>query len=344
MVEPLPKRFIWVFAAGYFVFYMPYSGIVKMITSHGASGLEVFPATVAGTALGLLIQLTLLRWWRYARVVREPRRILSGIGTASQFGATTLAYTFGGVSIVLALLLMRGGVLTIAPVVDRIHGRRVRWFAWVAFALAITSVIYALLHVEDYSLPLLCAVNLGFYLAGYLIRLPTMTKLAKVKDQGVTRQYFVDEALVAGTTLVAVTVTAALLPLGTASAQLRHGFLHMTAPAFMAGLFYAGLHFFGTMIYLDWRENTFCIALNRCSSLLAGLAAAYVVSMTAGVAAVPRTQLVAAGAMLAALLFLSPAHHVVDLVLLPVLRRIGRAALAAADSAAARIAEWNAER
>jgi len=343
MLQPLPKRFIWVFAAGYFLFYMPYSGIVKTVTSHGVPVLEIFPATVVGTLGGILALVTVLGWWRHARIVRDPRLILSGLGTAALIGATTIAYTFGGVSIVLALLLMRGGVLTIAPAVDLLHRRRVRWFAWVALALALTSVAYALVQTGDYALPLLAAVNLGFYLAGYMVRLPAMTKVAKVKDREVTQQYFVDEALVAVTALAAGTILAALLPLGAASAQLRQGFLHMSAPAVAAGLFYAGLYFFGTMIYLDWRENTFCIALNRCSSLLAGVVAAFAASAMSGIQAVPKTQLVAAGAMFAALLFLSPAHHVVDLVLFPLMRRIGKAAYAAADGAAERIAEWKSE-
>jgi len=324
-LEPLPKRIIWAFAAGYFFFYAPYSATVKIISSGARTGLQIFPSVVAGTVLGIAATLTFLGWWRYARVVREPRRLISGAGTAVQFGTTTIAYTFGGISIVLAVLLMRAGVLTIAPVVDFAHRRRVRWFAWAALILALTSVVYALAHATDYSLPLIAAVNLGFYLLGYMIRLPTMTKLAKVKDRHTTQQYFVDEAIIASVTLVGLTVLAVLLPLGAASQQLRAGIADMTMPGIAAGLFYAGLHLFGTMIYLDWRENTFCIPLNRCSSILATLVASLAIAGHWSIAALPQSQLIAAGIMLVALLFLSPAHHVFDLVLAPVLRKLGRA-------------------
>lgn len=342
-VQPLPKRIIWAFAVGYFFFYAPYSGTVKIISSGARTGLEIFPSVVAGTVIGIAATLTFLGWWRYARVVREPRRLISGAGTAVQFGTTTIAYTFGGISIVLAVLLMRAGVLTIAPVVDLAHRRRVRWFAWAALILALTSVIYALAHATDYSLPLIAAVNLGFYLLGYMIRLPTMTKLAKVKDRQITQQYFVDEAIIASLTLAAMTILAALLPLGSVSQQLRTGLMHMTMPGIAAGLFYAGLHLFGTMIYLDWRENTFCISLNRCSSILATLVASVAITGHWSIAAVPPSQLVAAAIMVLALLFLSPAHHVFDLVLAPILRRFGTAALSAADAAAARAAEFHSE-
>ena len=323
-LEPLPKRIIWAFAVGYFVFYAPYSGTVKIISSGARTGLEIFPSVVVGTVIGIAFTLTLLGWWRHARVVREPRRLVSGVGTAVQFGTTTIAYTFGGISIVLAVLLMRAGVLTIAPVVDLAHRRRVRWFAWAALVLALTSVVYALAHATDYSLPVIAAVNLGFYLLGYMIRLPTMTKLAKTRDRATMQQYFVDEAIIASMALLAMTVLAALLPLGAASAQLRAGFAGLSMPGIAAGLFYAGLHLFGTLIYLDWRENTFCIPLNRCASILATLVASVAISGHWSIAAVPQSQLIAAGIMIVALLFLSPAHHVFDLVLVPVMRKLGR--------------------
>jgi hypothetical protein len=335
----LPKRIIWAFAAGYFLFYAPYAGTVKTISSRGRSGLEIFPSVVIGTIAGVAITLTLLGWWRHLRVVRHPRRVISGIATASQWATTTIAYTFGGISIVLAVLLMRAGVLTLAPVVDIAHKRRVRWFAWGALALALVAVIYALVHVGDYSLPMLAAVNLGFYLAGYAIRLPTMTKLAKVKDRECTQQYFVDEALIACMAILGAAVLAAVLPMGEAARQLRFGFAHLSAGGLAAGFLYAGLHLFGTMIYLDWRENAFCISLNRCASIFAGIVASMAVTWNWNVAAVPRSQLVAAAIMFAALLLLSPAHHLFDLVLAPVMRRVGNAALSAADSAARRAAE-----
>ena len=324
-VQPLPKRIIWAFAVGYFFFYAPYSGMVKTITSGGRGGLEIMPGVVLGTVLGIALTLLLLGWWRFARIVREPRRMIAGIGEASLVGATTIFYTFSGVSIVLALLLMRGGVLTLAPVVDLAYRRRVRWFAWAALTLSLVSVIYALAHAGEYSLNSLVAVTLAFYLGGYMLRLPAMTKLAKVRDRECTRQYFVDEAVVLCTVLLAVTALAILLPLGTVSEQLRLGVTHMSPAAVGCGLLYAGLHLFGTMIYLDWRENTFCVPLNRCTSIFAGIVASLAVTWNWNVAAVPSSQMVAAAIMVLALLLLSPAHHVFDLILAPVLRKLGRA-------------------
>ncbi len=335
----LPKRIIWAFAVGYFFFYAPYAGTVKIISSQKLSALQIFPSVVLGTIAGVLATITILGWWRYARVVRDPRRLASGVATASQWSATTIMYTFSGISIVLAVLLMRAGVLTLAPVVDVAHRRRVRWFSWAALVLAIVAVIYALAHVVDYTLPLLAAVTLAFYLGGYALRLPTMTLQAKTKDRHCTQQYFVDEALIASAMMVAVPLIAALLPIGTAAQQLRYGFTHLSTGGVAAGLLYAGLHLFGTMIYLDWRENAFCISLNRCTSIFAGIVASLAVTWNWNIAAVPQSQMVGAAIMFTALLLLSPAHHVFDLVLAPIMRRVGTAALSAADAAARRAAE-----
>ena len=41
-------------------------------------------------------------------------------------------------------------------------------------------------------------------------------------------------------------------------------------PALLIGLGYACLYLFGTMIYLDAREFTFCVPVNRAGSLLSG--------------------------------------------------------------------------
>lgn len=325
MAEPkeLPKRIIWAFGAGYFVFYAPYAGTVKIVTTHEHGVLALFPSVVLGTVAGVAVTLLVTGWWRYARLVREPRRLVSGAGAASIWATTTFAYSFSGVSIVLALLLMRAGVLTLAPAVDLAHRRRVRWFAWAALVLGLGAVLYALLHVGDYTLPLAAAINLGFYLSGYAVRLPTMTKQVKIRNRRATEQYFVDEALVGSAVMIALTIFAALLPLGAVSAQLRQGFASFSVAGFAAGLLYAGLHVFGTMIYLDWRENAFCISLNRCTSLLAGLVVSLAATWHWNIAAVPPSQLAAAGMMLTALLLLSPAHHIFDPVVLPVLRAVG---------------------
>ena len=68
--------------------------------------------------------------------VVRGRTLISGVATAVIIATTTLNYTFVGISILLALLLMRGGVLILAPVVDTLLGRPVDASSWIALGLS----------------------------------------------------------------------------------------------------------------------------------------------------------------------------------------------------------------
>lgn len=332
--NPPRRRFklrIWWLALGYFAFYAPYSLLIKIITNQQwpgveepVSGFRLLPAVAISTAVVLCGFIAYMGWWRYL-TLREsmglklpaPRLaiVLSGFGTAVIIATTTLSFTFTGVSILFALLLMRGGVLIIAPVVDALFKRRVRWFSWVALGLTLPALAIAFIDVNNYHLTLLAAVIIGAYLCGYVLRLPCVTGLAKQEDEGLTRRYFVEELMVAVVFLVATPIVLALAGRGEIASQMSQGFAEMftsgvTLPAILIGALYAGLYCFGTLIYLDCRENTFCIPLNRGSSLLAGLVATLVLALFFGHAFPSEAQLGGAALIVLALLFLSPLHHV----------------------------------
>ena len=323
---------IWWFALGYFGFYIPYSALVKAITNGAIpgmpklSGLELLPATIIPAALTMVLFITLKGWWKYPDrrslfgvSVPVPRRstALSGLGFALIIGTTTLAYTFEGISIVFALLLLRGGVLVIAPIVDTLFRRRVRWFSWMALGLSLTALAIAFSDIGNYTMSIAAALNVVAYLTGYLVRLPCMTRTAKSSKKEVTYRYFVEEQLVAMPTLVLVPAFFALWGATDAMLQLRSGFVTLlsgeaAAPALIVGILYACLSVCGTMIYLDRRENTFCIPLNRCSSLLSGVVASFALSFLVGLAPPSPLQLVGAALVIVAVLSLSPLHHLSD--------------------------------
>jgi protein-tyrosine-phosphatase len=316
------KRVIWAFAAGLVLFYTPYAGLAKAVTEglvpgipKGLVGLEILPAAILGTVLMVPLNLTIFGWWKYASLP-SPAVALSGFGLALIIGTTTVLYTFHGISIVLALILMRGGLLMMGPVVDLFFGRRVRWFSWAAFGVSLGALGVALFVANDYSLPLLAALCLTCYLLGYALRTPAMTKLAKVKDTGVTLRYFVQEVLVTIVLLPAIPAAMALFGTSSASLALRRGFTtfwieHPAAvvPVMLIGVFYALHNIFGTLIYLDGRENTFCIPLFCGASFLAGFSAIVLLSVFFGFHAPPMSQLVSSGMIAFALVLLSPVHH-----------------------------------
>jgi protein-tyrosine-phosphatase len=245
-------------------------------------------------------------------VTRPSKTILlSGFGTAVIIATTTLAFTFTGISILFALLLMRGGVLIIAPAVDLLFKRRVRWFSWVALGLTLPALAITFIDVNNYRLTGPAVFIIGAYLCGYVLRLPCVTSIAKQADDDITRRYFVEESIVA----IFFLLTAPIVLAVAGQNELRQGFIEMfsssvTAPAILIGALYAALYCFGTLIYLDCRENTFCIPLNRASSLLAGLLATLILATFFGQAFPSEAQMGGAGLIVLALLFLSPLHHV----------------------------------
>jgi protein-tyrosine-phosphatase len=317
-------------ALGYFLAYAPYSALIKATTTGlwpgvggPVSGFRLLPAVVVSTAVTLPLFIWVKGWWGYAgrrrlfgRSVPLPGGLvlLSGVGTAVIIWATTLAFTFKGVSIVLALVLMRGGVLIVASAVDFMFKRRVRWFSWAALALSMVALLVALADVNNYSLTPVAALTIAAYVAGYVLRLPCINRLAKSEDAAVTRRYFVEEVSVATALLVLVPALLALLGAGEVGLELRRGFAdffvsEVTLPAVLIGAFYTALYCFGTLIYLDCRENTFCVPLNRCSSLLAGVFAACAFALFLGQQPPSRAQFIGAGLIAVALLLLSPLHH-----------------------------------
>ena len=321
---------IWLFATAYFLFYAPYSALTKAITSGHAgggrplSGFELLPSTVLVTAIVMLAFVSVMGWWKDAGrrsllgvSVPFPRveTAVSGIAFAIIIMTTTLAFTFSGISIVFALLLMRAGVLILSPLVDHFYERRVRWFSWVGLTLSVSALIVAFGSVHSYKVGAVATLNLAAYLTGYLFRLPCMTRVAKTRDVHAVYGYFAEEQLVAMPALVILPALVALIGNRSVMHDLRLGFMDVlhardfVTTGYLIGLCYAGLGIFGTLVYLDRRENTFCVPLNRCSSVLSGFVASYALALLVPTRAVNSSEVVATSLLITALLVMSPLHH-----------------------------------
>jgi protein-tyrosine-phosphatase len=330
----LPKRRygleIWALGLGYYLFYTPYSGLTKalssgLLTADGrpVSGAVLLPITAITTMAGMLAFISAMKWWKYPSrreffglSVPFPRRatFISGVCLAIIMATTTLAFSFGGLSIVLVLVLLRGGILTIGPLVDSIVGRRVRWFSWAAMLISLVAVMIALADVTTYKLTLVATIDIVAYLTAYFFKLQLMSQLAKCEDRSITLRYFVEEQMVAAPLLVLALVAMGFMGAGSVMQEFRVGlttFLATSAAiwAAAAGLCYAGLCVCTTLIFLDRRENTFCIPMHCGSSMLAGFTATAYLAYFPGFSSPSPTQTVSAGLLLIALGFLSPLHH-----------------------------------
>ncbi len=136
---------------GYLILYLPYFVLVRWLATTPApelgrplSGLEILPATQVLSGVATLIFVWAAGWIRSAHQVKlggislpAPTRwtALSGLCTALVLVTVPLSVTFTGVSIPFIQLLMRGDVLVLAPLVDIVAGRKVRWYSWIALLL-----------------------------------------------------------------------------------------------------------------------------------------------------------------------------------------------------------------
>lgn len=315
---------IWAFAFGYFAAYVPYSALTKAL-SRGlldgvpVGGLSLLPLSVAASVVGMFLFLTAMRWWRFATHsevlgvrVPHPSRwtFLSGLCTAGIVATTTLAYTFEGVSIVFAMLLMRGGVLIIAPIVDTLTGRKSRWFSWAGLALSLSALVVAFAEDGGFAISLLATIDIAIYLASYFVRLRFMSRLAKSDDDDVTKRFFVEEQMVATPVVLALLVVLTLVGPPDVREPLRYGFGGLLSSSqaplvALVGVLSQFTGIFGGLILLDRRENTYCVPVNRSSSILAGVVASFSLTLLFDKPPPSAYQLTGAGLIIGAILFLT---------------------------------------
>jgi hypothetical protein len=150
---------------------------------------------------------------------------LSGIGTALVLFTVPLSFTFEGVSIPFIQLIMRGDVLIIAPIVDLLFGRKVRWWSWVALAMVMAAlVITDLRHRGGLYLPPIAILTVVLYTLGYFIRLAVMNRISKDGDPASVRRYFVEEKMIALPLSVAALAAVSASGIGGQAGQLAFGF------------------------------------------------------------------------------------------------------------------------
>jgi protein-tyrosine-phosphatase len=287
---------LWL-ALGYFVAYIPFALLTKALSSgllpgmdSEVGGLELLPMASVGVLVGAVVFLAANGWWRYiglrevgGRTRRMPTRqmMLAGAFMAVIIATTILNYTFAGVSILFMILMMRAGTLILAPAVDAVGRRRIRGYSLVAVALSLAAVAVALTGVDAYALTFAAVLSLLGYLGGYLGRFEIMNRAAKTGDTQIDRRYFAEEQISAAVIMFGVIAVLALIGAGSELGTLRDGFSaafifsEAGAWAFGIGVFYAMLYVFGTLIYLDPREYSWAVPVNRCSSVLSVFVASY---------------------------------------------------------------------
>ena len=158
------------------------------------------------------------------------------------------------------------------------------------------------------------AIDITAYLAAYFFKLQFMSRLAKSEERQATLRYFVEEQMVASPLLVLTLAALAIIGAGDVMMGFRAGFTSFLGSpdaifAVFVGFFYAALCVCTTLIFLDRRENTFCMPMHCGSSMLSGFTATYALAFLLNQNLPSAAQVTSAGLIVVALGFLSPLHH-----------------------------------
>ncbi len=286
----------------YLASYVPYATLTRWLATipyaplgRPLTGLEVLPAVIITSGALTYAFAWASGWWREAHCssllgIRIPRptrwTLLSGAGAALLLFTVPLSFTFRNVSIPFMQLLMRGDVLLVAPMVDILLGRRVRWFSWLALLLIAIGLSITIDARGGLHLPPLAIVTIALYTLGYLVRILAMTRVAKSGDARAAKGYFVEEQLVAIPLALAGLAALSAAHLGRQGDQLGFGFVEIWSSGRVGYLIVLAtllflISIFALLILLDRRENTFCVPFERSASVLAGLAATYLLAAMA---------------------------------------------------------------
>lgn len=309
----------------YFISYVPNILITKFVTSiaHPAlgrplTGLETLPASLSLNLVLTYLFIWVSGWHRDAHSLSigshrfpVPTRytFVSGIGTALVLFTVPLSFTFTNVSIPFVQLLMRGDILVIAPLVDLLFGRRVRWWSWAALVMVAVALLLVIHQRGGLQLPPLAIATVILYTVGYFIRLAVMTRVSKSGDPASVRRYFVEEKIIALPLSVAALAALSASGFGSQAGELEWGFIEVWSdpviwPLFGVAFTLTIVSIFAAIILLDARENSYCVPLERSASLLAGIVAAFILHWGWGFTAPTGTELVGAALLMLAIALL----------------------------------------
>ncbi|MCK4716476.1 MAG: hypothetical protein KAT54_06685 [Candidatus Marinimicrobia bacterium] len=297
--------------AGYFIFYIITGLSVKFFLSTGIgrpgmNGMEYLLYSTASSTLLATSVVLFLKWYRMESVRRInlgkisfPSEFLyiipSGFCTAIIIPTTTLMYSFGAISVMVAMVIMRGAVIVIGRVVDAIQIRqgilhkKVYKEENIAIVFALLAISIKVLSSSGNgkanpftSLPVM--IIFGSYIIAYAIRIYIMNyyKNTRPKNNKVNnnKSFFAVEQITSTTTLylVAIILLTIVKTTGWSGERITpfaNSFFHPIAGwwywAMIFGTAFGVVAFFSVFIFMfRGRTATFAGLVNRLTSLIAG--------------------------------------------------------------------------
>jgi len=254
-LPPLP-----LVVAVYGLSYIPFSALSKLSgATYGPAG--ILTASVCASAVMWLIMLSIGGWWSDLRRGLNLQSFLSGFASVGILFASIFVYGEPRLSIILPLLLMKGGVLLMSPAIDRLRNRDVDLRSGTVVVLAALAILVGFapkMGGEASAVAVTCA---ALYLLGYGLKLPTT-------DAGKADPWPFLVAEMSVTALLSVALTLPVLFV------LPESLRAMSDPLpLLSGAFSTLCGFFGGLILLHRGGHTLLVSLSRCASVIAGITA-----------------------------------------------------------------------
>lgn len=293
---------------GYFFFYVITGVTVRYFqfapTGPRMVGMEFLTySTLGGTAICLGVVL-FLRWYRLHSTrlitwagITFPHEFLyiipSGVCTAVIIPTTTLMYSLKGVSVMVAMVIMRGMVIVVSRVIDSIQIRKgilkktvyVEENWGVAFALLAvgTKMFWGVFTkstgefnflTNAAAMTILCS-----YIMAYAIRIYIMNYYKNTRPKGMkydNKGFFAIEQIAASGTLFIVALALYFIPSELSQLTIYRAAIQNPQAgwwfwAILAGTAFGCVAFFSVFIFMfKGRTATFAALVNRLTSLVAG--------------------------------------------------------------------------
>ncbi|MBI5728408.1 MAG: hypothetical protein HY984_01495 [Candidatus Magasanikbacteria bacterium] len=211
----------------------------------------------------------------------------SGICTAVIIPTTTMMYTFG-ISVMVAMMIMRGSIILIGRAVDAIQIQQVIlkkdvfWEENAAVAIACLAVVVILFFkpVEKGAFDFLgspaALTTLVLYVTAYAVRIYIMNHYKNTQGSiGDNRAFFAIEQIVATVTLgIALVVVLVSSSTDTRIVEVQRGWHNPNVLAILGGVPFGLAAFPSVFLFMfKGRNAAFCTVVNRATSVLAGTVA-----------------------------------------------------------------------
>jgi hypothetical protein len=293
---------------GYFFFYVITGVSVKYFLGPdvGMTGMEYLVYSTAGGNAICLIVVLVKRWFNLQSNRRiqlgpfnVPHEFLyiipSGICTAVVIPTTTLMYTLP-ISVMVAMVIMRGSVIVISRFVDEaqirqgILKKKLYREENIACVFAIIAVSVVLFWEQTAKFDAVAVAILASYIVAYAIRIYIMNYYKNTRPKGTkldNNGFFAVEQIAATVTLATMVVL--LYNSGIQAPQVLEINNAISNPkpmwswATLSGVSYGIVAFFSVFIFMfKGRTATFAGLVNRLTSLMAGTAATLIIAIGFG--------------------------------------------------------------